>query len=273
MTFIKYMAIVLGVVVLMAGCNNSVNNKENGSGQSNGKELTVYAAAHLTEAFNEMEQAFEKQTGIHTKVSYAGTQILRTQIEQGAPADVFASANLSHMKAIEKQGFTDEYKTFAYNTMALIVPKSNPAGIQRLKDLKDKNLRLVIGVDNVPVGIYARQVLDKANQAYGSDFKKEVLSEVVSLETDVKKVVGKVTMGEADAGFVYVTDLTKEVRKKVKTIDISKKLNVRATDTIAVINNGDHPQSAQKWIDFVHSDQGQNILEDHNLIKATEVKK
>lgn len=265
MRLAKLMVLLLSIAVAGAGCSSG-QASENGSEE----KLTVFAAAHLTEAFKDAKKAFEDKTGIDVTISFAGTQIIRTQIEHGAPADVFASANLSHMKALEKKGLVQKHKKFAYNTMALIVPKSNPAGIHSLKDLAKNGLRLVVGVDTVPVGIYTREILEKANKEYGSGYKKKVMANVVSLETNVKKVAGKVTLGEADAGIVYVTDLTKEVRKKVKVIDFPKDLNVVATDTIAVVKDAEHPETAKKWIQFVMSEEGQNILAEHNLIKLEE---
>jgi molybdate transport system substrate-binding protein len=269
----KILTLLLGLSVFAAGCSSGSASSGNGEGVNSSGELTVFAAAHLTEAFKEVEKAFEKKTGIDVTINFAGTQILRTQIEQGAPADVYASANLSHMKAVQKAGFVDDYKEFAYNTLALIVPKSNPAGIKNFKDLAQNNYNLVIGVENVPIGIYTREVFDNADKVYGADFKKKVLTNVVSLEPDVKKVAGKVTLGAADAGFTYVTDITPSIQEKVQQIEIPKKLNVISTDTIAIVNSGDHPKNAKKWIDFVLSDEGQDILEDHHLIKMDEKEK
>src|SRR5699024_483057 len=112
----------------------------------------------------------------------AGTQTLRTQIEQGAPADVFASANLDHMKAVKKAGRVERYEVFAYNTLAVIVPKNNPAGIHSFEDLSsEKDYLLVIGDDNVPIGMYTRKLFGKSDDLYGRGFYNEVMNHVVSL--------------------------------------------------------------------------------------------
>jgi molybdate transport system substrate-binding protein len=251
------------LLVLVAGLAGCGGNGEAEGGK--GRKLTVFAAASLTEAFHDLKQTFEKKTGADVTISFAGTQILRTQIEQGAPADVFASANTSHMKALKKEGHVERFRTFAYNSLVIIVPRNNPADLHSLKDLSDKNVRLVIGTDNVPVGIYARKMLAKAERRYGQRFKSKVLKNAVSMETDVKQVASKVSLGEADAGIVYSSDVTQAVEKKVKVIRIPGELNVTATDTIAALNKAKHPKLAKQWVDFVMSAQGQKILKQHHF--------
>ncbi|HET7627378.1 MAG TPA: molybdate ABC transporter substrate-binding protein [Bacillales bacterium] len=251
------------LVFTMTACSNG-----QAAGDEKKKQLTLFAAASLTEAFNEMADAFEKQTGADVSISFAGTQVLRTQIEQGAQPDVFASANIKHMQAVKKEGFVSNYETFAYNSLVLIVPKNNPAHITRLKDLASKNLKLVIGVKKVPIGIYTRKMLTNAAQSFGASFKSEVLNHVVSMETNVKQVVKKVTLGEADAGIVYDSDVTNAVDDKVKTIKIPDDFDVKASYTIAVLNKAGHPDLARKWLDFVTSDKGQAILKAHHFAGA-----
>lgn len=279
MKLIKYITLLLGVMILVAGCssgnakNGGHNNGGGGKGSFAGEKLTVFAAAHFTEAFNNIKKAFEKKTGADVTISFAGTQTLRTQIEQGAPADVFASANVSHMKAVEKEGFVDHYQVCDYNSLIVIVPKSNPAGLENFKDLATKNDKLVIGVKNVPIGIYTRKVLEKASKKWGPSFKKNVMNDVVSLEPNVKDIASKITLGAGDAGFVYPTALTPSVAKKVKTIKIPADLNISATDTIAVLKNSKHKKLAKKWVQFVMSKQGQQILAKYHLIPVDQKKK
>lgn len=254
---------MFGFILLFAtGCNSSADGRSQ-------QELTIFAAANLTEAFTEMEQVFEEETGIEVIISFAGSQILRTQIEQGAPADVFASADLSHMEALFEQELVEKDQPLSYNNLVLIIPKQNPANIHSLKDLGKIKNRLVVGVEDVPIGIYTRDVLDNASKEYGSDFKENVMKNVVSLETNVKQVVGKVALGEGDAGIVYVSDLIPSVKDKIIAIDIPEELNVTATNTIAVVRETEQPKLAKLWIDFVLSDKGQDILEKHKYIKVT----
>jgi molybdate transport system substrate-binding protein len=252
--------LLLTLILTMIGCESA-----NGESQ---EELTIFAAANLTEAFKEMEQVFEEKTNNKVIISFAGSQILRTQIEQGAPADVYASADLSHMEALYEMGLVEEDQILSYNNLVLIVPTQNPANINSLKDLGEIENRLVIGVENVPIGSYTRDVLDNASQAYGSDFKEKVLINVVSLETNVKQVVGKISLGEGDAGIVYTSDLITSIKDKVIPIDIPEEMNVIARNTIAVVKDTDQSELAQQWIDFVLSDEGQDILEKHNYTKV-----
>ena len=269
----KLLLLLLGLTVFVAGCGNgSAHSESKKSGHASDKKLTVFAAASLTESFNDMAKTFKKQTGANVSFSFAGTQSLRTQIEQGAPADVFVSANTDHMKAVQKEGLVKSYQPFVDNKMALIVPKNNPGNIHRFKDLATKDYKLILGVKNVPVGNYARKMLANAGKTYGSDFKQKVMSHAVSFETDTKQVANKVAMGEADAGIVYVTDVTPDIANKVRQVKIPDHLNLTTTDTIAVVKNAPHRQLAQKWVKFVLSDKGQQILAKHHMIPVKKQK-
>ena len=155
--------------------------------------LTVFAAASLTEVFPAIDP--------RPRFGFAGSDQLAFQIQQGAPADVFAAASPKYPEALYKQGLVEKPIPFATNTLVLIVPKSNPAGIHSVTDLTKPGVKIVIGDPSVPVGSYTRTVLSNLG------ISAAVLKNVVSQETDVKGVVAKVALGEADAGFVYVTDV------------------------------------------------------------------
>jgi molybdate transport system substrate-binding protein len=165
---------------------------------------TVYAAASLTDAFPKIAP--------HAHFSFAGSNALAAQIRQGAPADVFASANVKLPLGLYGDGFCSRPVVFTRNALVLIVPRANPAHIKRVSDLARKRVKLVIAAKGVPVGDYTLQVLAKLKLA-------RVLNNVVSRETDVREVLAKVALDEADAGFVYSTD-AKTVPGKVKTIAI-----------------------------------------------------
>lgn len=272
MKIVKLFVLLLGFFVFVAGCGNpSANSNTNSTKKhSSDKELTVFAAASLTESFREMAKTFEKQTGADVSFSFAGTQNLRTQIEQGAPADIFVSANTDHMKAVKKEGMVKGFQPFVKNKLALIVPKDNPGGIDRFKDLETKDYKLILGVKDVPVGNYAREMLTNAKKTYGPGFKKKVLSHAVSYESDTKQVANKVAMGEADAGIIYITDVTPDIEKKVKEVKIPEKLNLTTTDTIAVVKDAPQHELAKKWVQFVQSDKGQQILENHGMVPVND---
>lgn len=252
--------LVLLLLIIGCGCSSRSNADE---------ELTIFAAAQLQEAFIELQTVFEKKEDIKVSLNFAGSQALRTQIEQGAPADLFASANLEHISDLKDKGIIEESFVFSQNKLALIAPKSNPANIENLSDLAQKQHRLVIGNEHAPIGIYTRQLLEKANEKYGESFADRVIEHVVSLETDTKKVLGKVVLGEADAGFVYVTDITEQHADKLLEIEIIDELNVITKNSIAIINN-DNDELARKWIDFLLSDEGQQIMAKHKFMTRNE---
>lgn len=165
--------------------------------------LTVFAAASLTDAVAELESRFEAaHPGIDVRTSFAGSQTLRLQIEQGAPADVFLSADRSHMDALASAGHIEQRTVFARSRLALIVPTDNPAGITELADLTRAE-RIVVGASEVPIGGYTEDLLDRL----GADFAAAVQARVVSREHSVRLARLRVQQGDADAAIVYQTDI------------------------------------------------------------------
>ncbi len=236
--------------------------------------LTVLAAASLTESFTEIGAAFEAQNpGVTVVFSFAGSQALAEQINQGADVDVFASASKKYMTAVVDGGrvTADDAKTFAQNRLVVIFPKDNPAGLAELKDLAKAGIKLVLAAQAVPVGQYSLDFLDKASAdpAFGATFKDDVLKNVVSYEDNVKAVLTKVSLGEADAGIVYVTDITSDANDKVTRIDIPDALNTIATYPIAPISNSKNAEVAKAFVDFVLSTEGQQILAKYNFITVS----
>lgn len=231
--------------------------------------VTVFAAASLTDAFNEMGKALETANpGAKVAFNFAGSQKLRTQLQHGARADVFASANEKQMTGAQEDGTVDsEPKIFVHNKLVVIVPAENPAGIKELKDLANPDLKLVLAQKDVPVGNYSREILDKLSQdpAYGSDFATAVLANLVSEETDVKAVVSKVQLGEADAGVVYSSDVTPAGRDAVKIIDIPDQFNIIANYPIATVKDGENASGGQAFIGYVLSPAGQETLKKHGF--------
>ncbi|MCL6518133.1 molybdate ABC transporter substrate-binding protein [Alicyclobacillus sp.] len=224
--------------------------------------LTVDAAASLTGAFQQMGRAFEKfHPGITVRFNFAGSQTLVTQMEQGAPVDVFASADEKNMDRLVQAGLADKPAIFAKNQLVIITPGDNPAGVHSYADLP-KARRVVLGVPDVPIGAYARRSLQLADGVYGQGFSQRVMAHVVSQETDVKQIVGKVALGEADAAFVYRTDSMGANRDQLQVVEVPDQLNVIATYPIAVIHGAPHPDLAQAFVQFVRSAQGQAILAD-----------
>lgn len=235
--------------------------------------LTVFAAASLTEAFTELGRQFEAgHPGLKTVFNFAGSQQLAHQIAQGAPVDVFASANSRQLDAAIESGriVSGTQKTFVNNRLIVLYPKDNPADLNELKDLARPGLRLVLAAKEVPAGQYALDFLDKAaaDAAYGGAFKDGVLKNVVSYEENVRSVLSKVVLGEADAGIVYTSDIGQADAGQVGRIDIPDRLNVLAAYPIAVVADSPHPDLAIAWIEWVLSSQGQAILSQYGFIPA-----
>lgn len=245
---------------LLCGCT--------GSDSTPTVKLSVFAASSLAESFQDIEAAFERQHPHYdVRLTFAGSQVLRLQVEQGAPADVYASANMQHMSALSATKHISQIDTFATNELALIVPLSNPAGLERFKDLP-KASRIVIGTDNVPVGRYTAQLFANAKTKHGDSFITNVLDHVVSKETNVRIVRAKVELGEADAAFVYRSDAL--ASKQVKTLPIPKDINPRAQYQIGSITSSPHSLEAARFIHYVLSPDGQKILSHHGFTGAAQ---
>jgi molybdate transport system substrate-binding protein len=206
--------------------------------------LTIYAAASLTEVFGSYDGA--------QRYSFAGSNALETQIRNGAPADIFASAAPLNAERLYAAGLVDKPVTFTANRLVLIVPRSNPAGIRSVYDLRTKSVKLVVANAAVPVGGYTRTVLKKMGLA-------SVLSSVVSQESDVKAVTGKVALGQADAGFVYLTD-ARAVSDRVTVIRIPAWAQPRVRYEIAVVSRSGNKVAARAWIKRLLSPKGQAAL-------------
>jgi molybdate transport system substrate-binding protein len=218
------------------------------------REITVFAAASLREAFEDLGKVFEAKSGVKVHVNLAGSQELRTQIENGATADVFASADQKHMKALVEAKLVTAPRLFARNTPVVIVPKGNPAKVGSFEELA-KAKKIVIGVAEVPIGKYTVEILDKA----GKDFKEKVMANVASRELNVRQVLAKVSLGEADAGIVYRTDAIAG-KDKVEIIEIPAKVNVIAEYPVAVLTKAPEAAAAKAFVDLLLSGDGQKRL-------------
>jgi molybdate transport system substrate-binding protein len=227
------------------------------------RTLTVFAAASLSDAFTEIGQNFEAvHPGVSVALNFAGSQTLSTQLTQGAVADIFASANITEMDRLAAASLvpTDSPRIFLTNQLIVILPKDNPANLQTLQDLTRPGIKLVLADKSVPAGKYTLQILDTMvkDAAFGADFKTRLLANVVSNETDVKQVVAKVQLGEADAGIAYLSDSI--AAPELKTIQIPANLNVLARYPIAALTNAPQPQLAAELVAYVLSADGQAIL-------------
>jgi molybdate transport system substrate-binding protein len=252
-------------MTVLEGCGGGASGRESGDsgGGGEGGTLTVFAASSLTDAFEELAQTFEeKNPGTEVRASFESSSTLLTQIRQGAPADVFASAAEEEMNTASKVGLVDgEPEIFVKNREVIMVPSNNPAGIENMRDLAQPGIRLVLAEEGVPAADYAEEILVKADAEYGNGFKRDVLSNVVSREADVRASVNRVALGDADATFGYASDYTPDVRDRVEVIRIPEDLNIVAIYPIAVLKEAEDPELARAWNDLVLSEQGQRVLE------------
>jgi molybdate transport system substrate-binding protein len=208
-------------------------------------QLTVFAAASLMQVFPAIDKS--------ERYSFAGSDQLALQIRQGAPADVFASASPKYTELAYRDGIVTRPVVFATNKLVVLLPRSNPAGIKSVYDLRRPGLKVVVGDKTVPIGSYTRQILD----ALG--ISNEVMANVVSQETDVKGIVAKVALGEADAGFVYRTD-AKPVASRTRTIALPAWAQPPIRYEIAVVKASSHAGAARAYVKKVLSKRSRRLL-------------
>jgi molybdate transport system substrate-binding protein len=225
-------------------------------------EVTVFAAASLAEVFDGAA-AVLREHGIKLRMNYGGSQVLAGQIKNGAEGDLFASADERWMRDVIMAGHVvEERHVFAHNRLVVITPISVEGEVQSLQDLAKPGVKVVLGVEQSPIGRYTRQSLSKmtAIPGFGADFVDRVLANVVSAEDDVKQVVAKVQLREADAGIVYQSDLTESVGRYATAIAIPDSLNVLATYEIAALRKSANPRAGRAFINFLLSKEGQTLL-------------
>jgi molybdate transport system substrate-binding protein len=218
--------------------------------------VTVFAAASLTESFNDLQTSLKSSDpGLAVTYSFAGSGTLVTQIQQGAPADVIATADTASMKKLTDAGLVEAPTTFARNKLEILVAPGNPKGIHTLADLARTDIKLVTEEDTVPAGKYSAQILQMAG----------VTVSPVSKEADVKAAVAKVTSGEADVTIVYVTDVT-AAGSKGQGVIIPDAQNVIAEYPIAIVKGSNNHDAAAAFVDAVVNGSGQDSLHTHGFL-------
>lgn len=250
------MALALAAAALaLIACDNSDEDT-----------LAVFAAASLTDAFTEMGAAFEAANpGVSVEFNFASSSALAVQINEGAPADLFASANNAQMAVVVDAGNASGPQQFATNRLAVVVP-ADSTKIASFEDLAKRGVLLILAAPEVPVGNFARESLQKASALleYGGDFSERVLENLVSNETDVRAVLTKIQLGEADAGIVYTTDAA-VAGDEVTVIEIPAETNVLAQYPIVALNDAANAAAADAFVAFVLSGEGQTILQRHGF--------
>ena len=237
----------VGLVAALAACGGTGDEPST---------VVMSAAASLTDVFTEVESAFEAANpGVDVVLNFAGSSSLREQILEGAPIDVFASADPGNMERVAAAGDVEgEPVIFARNTMQIAVPAGNPGGVTGLADFADETLSIGLCAEGVPCGDLARRVLAGAG----------VTPAIDTNEPDVRALLTKIETGELDAGLTYVTDVI-EAGGSVIGIDIPEDVNVVAEYPISALANAPDPAMARALVDFILSDKGRAILTDHGF--------
>jgi molybdate transport system substrate-binding protein len=229
------------------------------------RELTVFEAASLKDVFARLAKRFEAENpGVTVVANAAGSQELRAQIEHGAAADVFASADRKHMDALVGAGLVSATAMFACNEPVVVVRAGLAPPLATFTDLPRAE-RIVVGALEVPIGRYTRQILDKAGAKLGADFSQRVEARVVSRELNVRQVLAKVVLGEADAGFVYRSDAL-VAGAKVRVVEIPPELNVTAEYPIAALAAAPHADLARRFVALVRSPAGVATLREAGFV-------
>lgn len=228
----KLVALLAGLV-LLAGC-----------GGGDDEPLTVYAASSLTEVFEQLAPG--------ARFNFAGSDELATQLREGAQADVYAAASPRYPGELFAEGIVEKPVVFATNRLVIVVPSENPAGIDELDDLASADVRVVVGGEGVPIGDYTRELLERAERL-------DVLQRVVSEEEDVKGVLSKVALGEADAGFVYATD-ARAAGSDVVALELPSELQARIEYPVAIVGDARLADDARRFVELLRSSRGRAAL-------------
>ena len=240
----KYCIGTLTVLLGLAGCGGSHGGAE---------PLDVYAAASLAEVFPELDP--------EANFSFAGSDELATQIREGAPADVYAAASSRYPQELYEEGLVEKPVTFATNRLVLVVPKANPGSIESVEDLLQPGTRLVVAAQGVPVGDYTRTALETLGLS-------KALDNVVSNEDDVKGVTAKVSLGEADAGFVYATDVA-PVADRVRSFELPDDAQPPIEYQVAVVADSDAHGAAEELVEKLLGAEGREALERAGFVVPT----
>jgi molybdate transport system substrate-binding protein len=245
---------VLTAVVLLAGCGSGAQTRSTGGGRTGSPAstgtVTVFAAASLTESFSTLARQFEHANpGVTVRLDFGASSALALQIDQGAPADVFASASAKNMTQVIEAKAATSSRTFARNVLQIAVPPANPAAVTGVGDLARAGVKVALCQPQVPCGATAQKVFDKA----------KITVKPVTLEQDVKSVLTKVETDEVDAGLVYLTDV-RAAGAKVRGIPIPDALNASTEYPIATLTAAAKPALAAAFVDYVLSGAGQDVL-------------
>jgi molybdate transport system substrate-binding protein len=252
----------VAAVVMLAAAGCASSSGQSAAGGDPHREITVFAASSLTAAFTQIGEDFEAaNSGVTVTFNFGPSDGLASQIESEGVADVFASASATWMEDLAGATGVSDRTDFAKNKLVIITPLDDPAGIGSIQDLAGVEVQLVVAAEGVPVGDYARQMLENAG------ITKAANSNVVSNEQDDASVVAKIASGEADAGIVYASDVTNAVAPTVRAVAIPDDVNVIATYPIAVVNGSASTDLARAFVRYVAGSDGQATLRSFGFLR------
>ena len=259
MTLTRLRFIMIAVVGILAACSSP-------SGPQ--RDLTVFAASSLTDAFEEVGAAFQQERpDVRLSFSFAASSTLRAQLELGARADLLASADIRQMDLLQAaDALLDTPEIFAANSLVLIVPEGSDT-VRTPVDLAGPGVRLALALPDVPAGAYALVALERMGASVGFDdgFYRRAVANVATQETNVRQVLAKVALGEADAGIVYLSDVAGDRARGVETIPLTQVHNVMALYPIAVLRDAREPELARLFVSFLSSPTARAILAEHGF--------
>lgn len=262
---------LISLLLLLTACGSSTTATGSSTPTPAPVTLNIFAAASLTKSFNLIEANYTKlHPNIKFKADYDSSSALEQQLANGAPADIFASADTTNMQKATTAGLVTSSQVFAHNRLVVILPVSNPGHITTLKDLARAGVKIDVADSTVPVGKYTLQVLANMGKSpdYGPAYVAAVTKNVVSKEENDAAIVQKVQLGEADAGVVYVSDINPATASQFTSITIPDNFNVIADYPIAALKNSAHNSEAQDFVQYVLSPDGQAVLKQYNFVPA-----
>ena len=251
--------IMIALAGILAACSSPSSPQQN---------LNVFAASSLTDAFEEVGAAFRQQRpGVRLSFSFAASSTLRAQLELGARADLFASADIRQMDLLQRaDALLDPPRIFAANSLVLIVPEGSDM-VRTPADIADSGVRLALALPDVPAGAYALIALERmgASAEFGDGFYRRAVANVVTQETNVRRVLAKVALGEVDAGIVYLSDVAGDRARGVEPILLPQGHNVTALYPVAALRDAREPELARQFVSFLISPTAQAILAEHGF--------
>ncbi len=251
------LSLVLAVVVVFTACGG-----QEGQGNVSQEDLVIFAASSLTDVVSDLAKAYQEvNPGVTVRLNFAGSKTLRTQLENGAGADLFLSANKGHVMDLVEEGVLIEGQALVANDMVVVVSSESEVDLESLGDLR-KPQRLVLADLGVPAGDYGRQVLDKAGALYGETFSADVLANLVSAESNVRQVLMKVELGEADSALVYRTDAMTAEEGRVEVIDLPEAARVEGTYWLGRASEG---ALARDFLDYLLSSEAQEVFKTYGF--------